>query len=103
MLKVQSQTYSCHSYSPFDVVRAAANKSLKQFGEVISNPEIQSLVPVLLKALVDPAKTPAALSSLLKTSFMHYIDNSSLALVSGLMDMLQFVVNATVIARSFQL
>lgn len=66
-------------------VRAAANKSLKQFGEVISNPEIQSLVPVLLKALVDPAKTPNALASLLKTSFMHYIDHSSLALVSGIL------------------
>jgi hypothetical protein len=63
-------------------VRTAANKSLKQFGEVISNPEIQSLVPVLLKALVDPTKTSSALSSLLKTSFMHYIDHSSLALVS---------------------
>jgi hypothetical protein len=35
-----------------------------------------------LKALVDPAKTSNALSSLLKTSFMHYIDHSSLALVS---------------------
>ncbi|KAF5363220.1 hypothetical protein D9758_008404 [Tetrapyrgos nigripes] len=62
-------------------VKAAANKSLKQFGEVISNPEIQNLVPVLLKALVDPAKTSNALSGLLKTSFMHYIDHSSLALV----------------------
>ncbi|KAF7294474.1 TOG domain-containing protein [Mycena kentingensis (nom. inval.)] len=62
-------------------VRAAANKSLKQFGEVITNPEIQNLVPILLKALVDPAKTPNALGSLLKTSFMHYIDHSSLALV----------------------
>ncbi|KAI8978208.1 ARM repeat-containing protein [Trametes punicea] len=62
-------------------VRAAANKSLKQFGEVISNPEIQSLVPVFLKAMVDPGKTPNALSALLKTSFMHYIDHSSLALV----------------------
>ncbi|KAI0077211.1 ARM repeat-containing protein [Panus rudis PR-1116 ss-1] len=62
-------------------VRTAANKSLKQFGEVISNPEIQSLVPVFLKALVDPAKTPNALSALLKTSFAHYIDHSSLALV----------------------
>ncbi|KAG6915850.1 hypothetical protein DXG01_009609 [Tephrocybe rancida] len=67
-------------------VRAAANKSLKQFGEVISNPEIQSLVPVLLKALVDPAKTPNALSSLLKTSFMHYIDHSSLALVVPILE-----------------
>lgn len=62
-------------------VRTAANKSLKQFGEVISNPEIQSLAPIFLKAMVDPAKTPTALSALLKTSFMHYIDHSSLALV----------------------
>jgi hypothetical protein len=62
-------------------VKTAANKSLKQFGEVISNPEIQKMVPILLKALVDPSKTPNALSSLLKTSFMHYIDHSSLALV----------------------
>lgn len=62
-------------------VRAAANKSLKQFGEVISNPEIQALVPVFLKAMVDPAKTPNALSALIKTSFVHYIDHSSLALV----------------------
>ncbi|EEB91651.1 hypothetical protein MPER_09959, partial [Moniliophthora perniciosa FA553] len=67
-------------------VRSSANKSLKQFGEVISNPEIQSLVPVLLKALVDPTKTPNALSSLLKTSFMHYIDHSSLALVIPIID-----------------
>jgi hypothetical protein len=64
-------------------VKTAANKSLKQFGEVINNPEIQALVPTLLKALVDPAKTPNALSALLKTSFMHYIDHSSLALVSS--------------------
>jgi hypothetical protein len=62
-------------------VRTAANKSLKQFGEVISNPEVQALTPVLLKALVDPSKTTNALSALLKTSFMHYIDRSSLALV----------------------
>jgi HEAT repeat protein len=62
-------------------VRASADRSLKQFGEVISNPEIQALVPVLLKALVDPERTPRALTSLLKASFMHYIDHSSLALV----------------------
>jgi hypothetical protein len=63
-------------------VRSSADRSLKQFGEVINNPEIQALVPVLLKALVDPDRTPRALTSLLKTSFMHYIDQSSLALVS---------------------
>ncbi|EUC57504.1 translational activator GCN1 [Rhizoctonia solani AG-3 Rhs1AP] len=62
-------------------VRTAANKSLKQFGEVISNPEIQSLVPTLLKAMVDPDKTSNALTNLLKTSFVHYIDSPSLALL----------------------
>ncbi|KAI0262196.1 ARM repeat-containing protein [Gloeopeniophorella convolvens] len=62
-------------------VRAGANKSLKQFGEVISNPEVQALVPTFLKAMVDPAKTPNALTALVKTSFVHYIDHSSLALV----------------------
>ncbi|KAI0035599.1 ARM repeat-containing protein [Vararia minispora EC-137] len=67
-------------------VRAAANKSLKQFGEVISNPEIQALVPAFLKAMVDPAKTPNALSALLKTSFVHYIDHSSLALVIPILE-----------------
>lgn len=72
-------------------VRAAANKSLKQFGEVISNPEIQSLVPVFLKAMVDPAKTSNALSALLKTSFAHYIDHSSLALVSIIISSLHSV------------
>jgi HEAT repeat protein len=65
-------------------VRAAANKSLKQFGEVISNPEIQRMVPVLLKGLVDPDKIPNGLSVLLKTSFMHYIDSPSLALVRAI-------------------
>jgi HEAT-like repeat len=64
-------------------VRSAANKSLKQFGEVINNPEIRSLVPVLLKALVDPEKTLSALTALLKRSFAHYIDSPSLALVSS--------------------
>ncbi|KAF8740425.1 ARM repeat-containing protein, partial [Rhizoctonia solani] len=62
-------------------VRSAANKSLKQFGEVINNPEIQSLVPTLLKAMVDPDKTSNALTNLLKTSFVHYIDSPSLALL----------------------
>lgn len=63
-------------------VRAAANSSLLKFGEVISNPEIQDMVPILLKALGDPNKfTEAALDKLLSTSFIHYIDGPSLALV----------------------
>lgn len=86
-------------------VRAAGNASLKRFGEVrgvtsvpgdvyksdkhlaqvITNPEIQQIQNVILDALVDPAgKTAKALDSLISTSFAHFIDSSSLALVSSL-------------------
>jgi HEAT repeat protein len=64
-------------------VQSAANEALLRFGEVISNPEIQALVPILLKGLSDPDKhTGSALDSLLKTAFVHYIDAPSLALVN---------------------
>lgn len=63
-------------------VRNAANQSLKRFGDVIKNPEIQALVPVLIKAIGNPTKyTDEALDGLLKTQFVHYIDAPSLALV----------------------
>ena len=63
-------------------VRASANRSLQRFGEVISNPEVKSLVNVLLKALSDPTKhTEDALDSLIRVSFVHYLDAPSLALV----------------------
>lgn len=63
-------------------VRSSANQSLQRFGEVIKNPEIQSLVPVLIKAISDPTQhTEEALDGLLKTQFVHYIDAPSLALV----------------------
>lgn len=63
-------------------VRNAANGSLKKFGEVIRNPEIQTLVPTLIKAISDPTThTESALDGLLKTQFVHYIDGPSLALV----------------------
>lgn len=63
-------------------VRAAANRSLKKFGEVISNPEIKALTSILLKALSDPTKyTDEALDQLLKVQFVHYLDSPSLALV----------------------
>jgi len=63
-------------------VRLAANQSLQRFGEVISNPEVKSLVGILLKALSDPTKyTDDALDSLIKVSFVHYIDSPSLALI----------------------
>ncbi|KAI9261620.1 armadillo-type protein [Phascolomyces articulosus] len=68
-------------------VQGAANRSLQLFGEVISNPEIQLLVPVLLDALSDPnRKTMKALSALLQTSFVHYIDPPSLALVMPILE-----------------
>ena len=64
-------------------VRAAANASLKKFGDVVTNPEIHSIQSVLLDALVDPAaKTAKALNALITTTFGHFIDASSLALVS---------------------
>lgn len=68
-------------------VRAAGNASLTRFGEVINNPEIQSLVPVLMKALSDPIKyTEAALDRLLKTSFLHYIDPPSLSILVPILE-----------------
>ncbi|KAK3942927.1 translational activator GCN1 [Diplogelasinospora grovesii] len=67
-------------------VRAAANKSMKRFGEVINNPEIHSLVDILLKALSDPSKyTDEALDALIKVQFVHYLDAPSLALVSRIL------------------
>ncbi|KAI1879333.1 hypothetical protein JX265_002287 [Neoarthrinium moseri] len=64
-------------------VRSAANKSLKRFGDVITNPEIKSLADILLKALSDPTKyTDEALDSLIKVQFVHYLDAPSLALVT---------------------
>ncbi|KAG8904625.1 translational activator of GCN4 [Tulasnella sp. 403] len=67
-------------------VRGAATKSLKQFGEVITNPEIRELVPILQKALVDPDKTTAGLSALLGTTFIHYVDTASLAIVVPILE-----------------
>ncbi|KAI9836856.1 MAG: hypothetical protein M1819_001021 [Sarea resinae] len=68
-------------------VRASANRSLQRFGEVISNPEVKSLVGILLKALSDPTKyTDDALDSLIKVSFVHYLDAPSLALVVRILE-----------------
>ncbi|GAA6002609.1 hypothetical protein JCM10207_007591 [Rhodosporidiobolus poonsookiae] len=68
-------------------VRESANASLKRFGEVVTNPEIQEMTSVLLDALVDPArKTAKALDALLTTTFAHFIDASSLALLVPILD-----------------
>lgn len=67
-------------------VRAAANRSLKRFGDVISNPEIKTLVDVLLQALSDPTKyTDQALDSLIRVQFVHYLDAPSLALIARIL------------------
>ncbi len=63
-------------------VQAAAKQALSSFGKVIKNPEIHGLVPALIDALVDPnLRTSNALDSLLDTTFVHYIDAPSLALL----------------------
>ncbi|MCH0629598.1 hypothetical protein JNB11_06455 [Kocuria palustris] len=63
-------------------VRKAADASLKKFGEVIRNPEIQAIVPALIDAIGDPTKhTETALDQLIHTQFVHYIDGPSLALI----------------------
>ncbi|KAL0254871.1 translational activator of GCN4 [Diplodia seriata] len=68
-------------------VRASAKRSLQRFGEVISNPEIKSVVDILLKALSDPTRhTDEALESLIKVNFVHYLDAPSLALVVRILE-----------------
>ncbi|KAK8236757.1 translational activator [Phyllosticta capitalensis] len=68
-------------------VRASAKRSLQRFGEVISNPEVRSVVDILLKALSDPTKyTDEALDSLIKINFVHYLDAPSLALVVRILE-----------------
>lgn len=68
-------------------VRKAADQSLKKFGEVIRNPEIQEIVPTLLKAIGEPTKyTDTALDGLINTQFVHYIDGPSMALIIHVID-----------------
>lgn len=63
-------------------VQEAGADALRVIGSVIKNPEIQAIVPVLLRALEDPSKnTSKCLHSLLETKFVHFIDAPSLALI----------------------
>jgi len=67
-------------------VVTAGKQALQHIGSVIKNPEIQTLVPLLMKALVEPNKyTSDALNGLLQTSFVHVVDAPSLALVAPIL------------------
>ena len=63
-------------------VRSSAEEALSEISKVIRNPEISSISPILLKALVDPAAgTLRALETLIETEFLHAIDAPSLSLI----------------------
>lgn len=63
-------------------VQNHAKEALFSFGKVIKNPEIAAQVPILIAALVDPnTNTLVALAALLETTFVHYIDTASLAIL----------------------
>lgn len=67
---------------PNKKVQEATRNALDQIGSVIRNLEIKKLVPVLMKALNDPAEsTQKALQDLMRTSFVHSVDPASLALI----------------------
>lgn len=63
-------------------VQERAKEALGHIGSVIRNPEIQTHVPIILKAIDDPDTfSKEALDSLIHTNFVHAIDAPSLALI----------------------
>ncbi|CAH8521962.1 unnamed protein product [Heterobilharzia americana] len=63
-------------------VKQAGVRALNQIGEVITNPEVKALVPLLTNCLQHPLvdKTPC-LAALRDTCFVHVLDAPSLALI----------------------
>jgi hypothetical protein len=67
-------------------VQSAAREALEHIGSVIRNPEIQTHVPILLKAIDDPdLYTREALDALIHTNFVHSIDAASLSLIAPIL------------------
>ncbi|KTW28120.1 hypothetical protein T552_04138 [Pneumocystis carinii B80] len=68
-------------------VRSAANDSLLKFSKIINNPEIQKLIPTLLKSLSNPNEyTELSLDLLLGFSFKSSIDSTLLAMIMPVLE-----------------
>jgi HEAT repeat protein len=73
--------------STHTLVQRASHDALKDIGHVIRNPEIQALVPTLIKALTKPVDfTLSALEALTQTAFVHSVDAPSLALIVPILE-----------------
>eukprot|EP01062_Namystynia_karyoxenos_P038656 TRINITY_DN2805_c0_g2_i1.p1 TRINITY_DN2805_c0_g2~~TRINITY_DN2805_c0_g2_i1.p1 ORF type:complete len:1428 (+),score=282.51 TRINITY_DN2805_c0_g2_i1:77-4360(+) len=66
-------------------VVAAGVEALRAFGDVITNPDMCALKPLVLQALGDPARVPAAVDALASTTFVAPVHRPELALVSPLL------------------
>lgn len=62
-------------------VREGAKEALAQVGNVIKNPEILAIAPILIDSLSDPEKTAKALEVVIETTFVNAVDAPSLALM----------------------
>lgn len=62
-------------------VREASKEALAQVGNVIKNPEILAIAPILIQSLSDPDKTAKALEVVIETTFVNAVDAPSLALM----------------------
>jgi hypothetical protein len=68
-------------------VQQSARSALRAIGSIITNPEIEQHVPILLKALDNPtAHSAEVLDALINTSFVHHIDAPSLSLLIPILD-----------------
>lgn len=72
---------------PHVQVQKVAKDALESICGTIHNPEVNKIVPVLLKAIDDPkTHSGAALEHLASTDFVNRIDNASLSLIMPVLD-----------------